>query len=114
MDRGFDCITPVIHDLTFQSMFYVLLAVNNDVWKYLDPRSNDQKELIFSESTKLWNEFRHHHIAIVNQQLPIRVKAFNAENANMELKVDSENADIKSLAEIVKKLPKYQKEKDGY
>lgn len=111
VDRGFDCLTPVLHDLTFQPMVYDLLEVKNDVFQYKN--NGEVNELLFSENARLWTEFRHQHIAVVNSNLPTRVRQFNADNKLMETR-NEDHVDIKHLAKIVKNLPKYQKEKGEY
>ncbi|XP_062873761.1 syntaxin-binding protein 1b isoform X4 [Trichomycterus rosablanca] len=48
LDRGFDPVTPVLHELTFQAMAYDLLPIENDVYRAVTKSLKD-----FSSSKKM-------------------------------------------------------------
>lgn len=115
IDRLCDCTTPLLHDLTFQSMIYDLLEVRNDTFSFDDPSGGNQKHFTFDETFPLWTDLRHLHIADVNRRLPEAIRTFNIENSGIrELDDKSSQVDMKVLGRIVRKLPDYQKRKAEY
>uniref|UniRef100_A0A672I4M8 Syntaxin binding protein 2 n=1 Tax=Salarias fasciatus TaxID=181472 RepID=A0A672I4M8_SALFA len=89
IDRGFDPISPILHELTFQAMAYDLLDIKQDIYTYQTTGIGNAKEreVLLDEDDELWVQLRHMHIA---------------------------DANIKDLSQMLKKMPQYQKELSMY
>ncbi|KAG7268170.1 hypothetical protein CRUP_025414 [Coryphaenoides rupestris] len=77
VDRGFDPVSPILHELTYQAMAYDVIDIENDTYKY-KPKNGSEKEVLLNEEDMLWVRLRHMHIAEVTAQIPKLVKEISA------------------------------------
>ncbi|MEE6521139.1 hypothetical protein FKM82_019202, partial [Ascaphus truei] len=108
LDRGFDPVSTVLHELTFQAMVYDLLPIENDTFKYRTDSSSGKdkdKEARLDESDELWVKIRHRHIADVLAEIPKLVKEISSSKKETEGKVTMSN-----LSNLMKKMPHFRKQ----
>uniref|UniRef100_A0A4W5MY49 Syntaxin binding protein 3 n=1 Tax=Hucho hucho TaxID=62062 RepID=A0A4W5MY49_9TELE len=62
LERGFDPVTPILHELNYQAMTYDLVPIKNNTYKYKS-KDGSEKEALLNENDELWVRLRHMHIA---------------------------------------------------
>lgn len=114
LDRSFDTITPLLHELTYQAMVLDLVTnsgkSSTDIYTY-NKRQNGQEQVVqipLDEEDELWVKNRHKHIAEVLNNLQKGISEFS-KNKKMSTS-NGKTPGINELKDIVRKMPQYQKE----
>ncbi|KAK5869558.1 hypothetical protein PBY51_024265 [Eleginops maclovinus] len=104
VERGFDPVSPILHELTYQAMAYDLIDIKNDTYKYKG-EDGPEKEAQLTEDDQLWIQLRHKHIAEVGEQIPKLVKEIAASKKKPDGKIT-----IANLSQMMKKMPAFRKQ----
>ncbi|XP_066527998.1 syntaxin-binding protein 3 [Hoplias malabaricus] len=104
VDRAFDPVSPILHELTYQAMAYDLIPIKNDTYKYKG-KDGSEKEALLNEGDELWVKLRHLHIAEVTEQIPKLVKEISANKKQTDGKIS-----IGGLKHLMKQMPAFRKQ----
>lgn len=115
LDRASDCLTPLMHDFTYQAMVHDLLEVEGDKITYGaeaadDPSKKEDKDVLLNEKDKLWVELRGKHIAQVIEILSGRINEICKSSTSSAFSGGSSdgNMSLSQLASALKALPEYR------
>uniref|UniRef100_A0A672I6R3 Syntaxin binding protein 3 n=1 Tax=Salarias fasciatus TaxID=181472 RepID=A0A672I6R3_SALFA len=99
VERGFDPVSPILHELTYQAMAYDLIDIQNDTYKYKS-KDGAEKQAVLNEDDMLWVRLRHKHIAEVSKHF---LKHFILLHISLQITINN-------LAQMMKKMPAFRKQ----
>lgn len=114
LDRSSDCLTPLMHDFTYQAMVNDLLNIYGDKITYKaesqsNPQIKEDKDVLLNDKDKLWVEMRGEHIAKVIEVLSGRISdVVNSSTSNVNRNKKGSNMSLAQLASALKELPEYR------
>lgn len=113
LDRASDCLTPLMHDFTYQAMVHDLLTIEGDKITYRaekadNPSEKEDKDVLLNEKDNIWVEMRGNHIAQVIEVLSARINEVVNSSTTRVHKGSSSSMSISELASALKDLPEYR------
>mmetsp|Transcript_35146 Transcript_35146/g.85125 ORF Transcript_35146/g.85125 Transcript_35146/m.85125 type:complete len:679 (-) Transcript_35146:2359-4395(-) len=113
LDRASDCLTPLMHDFTYQAMVQDLLEIDGDritvsVESADNPEDYDAKDVLLNDKDKLWVELRSKHIAEVIEILSTRISETVNSGSGNALGGSGKDVSLTELAAALKALPEYR------
>jgi syntaxin-binding protein 1 len=116
LDRADDCLSPLMHDFTYQSMVHDLLPMDGDRITFQsetnDSTKTEAKDVLLDERDPLWVELRGKHIAQVIETLSTRIREIMSSSTGSSLggkkSGQGGNMSLSQMASALKALPEYR------
>lgn len=123
VDRSGDCLSPLMHEFTYQAMVNDLLPIKEDLITYKSETigTDDQegktmdKDVLLNEKDQVWVEIRGKHIADVIQLLSNRIREMVNSSTSQVGKAkgnDTKALSLSQMANALKALPEYREVMD--
>jgi syntaxin-binding protein 1 len=123
LDRRDDCLSPLMHEFTYEAMVNDLLPIDDDRITYNSINAGTAKEgtseegttkmdALLNDNDDVWVELRGKHIADVIQMLSAKIRDIVGSNTgsalNNSAKGNGKALSINQMAKALKALPEYR------
>lgn len=116
LDRSDDCLTPLMHEYSYQCLVHDLLTMEDDKITYVEDAPTEgggtkkqPKDVLLDDKDTIWTELRGKHVAEVSQILSARIREImNSSAGNVLSKKEGGNLSMSEMANALKALPEYQ------
>lgn len=98
LDRSIDKITPLMHDIGYQSLVHELMHVEHDKIHYISKPSDDGEEeeaeklCVMNDADEVWMRLRHEFVAKAFQRIGEDMKEFKKEYPDTDMLGSSGNS----------------------
>jgi len=112
LSRKDDCLSPLLHEFTYQAMVHDLLELDDEKITVEVPSENgmEKKDALLNDNDELWVELRGKHIADVIKVLSSRIREIvhsNSGVANLNKK-EGKALTMSQMANALQNLPEYR------
>lgn len=109
LDRGFDLISPVIHDFFYESLVYEFKDIGDEGELMIGQTNEGSGKMAFlNDQDDLWVRFRNKHIAEVHGAINNEVRTVAAESKKKVGTGSTEDMSLQDMAEVIRSMPKYE------
>jgi syntaxin-binding protein 1 len=116
LDRSDDCLTPLMHEYSYQCLVHDLLKMEDDKITYIEDApaegggtKKQPKDVLLDDKDEIWTELRGKHVAEVSQVLSARIREImNSSAGNVLSKKEGGNLSMSEMADALKALPEFQ------
>jgi len=119
LDRKDDCLSPFIHEFTYEAMVNDLLPIDDDRITYDSVTANEGSEegttkmdALLNDNDEVWVELRGKHIADVIQTLSAKIRDIVGSSTGSALSNSAKGSgkalSVNQMAKALKQLPEYR------
>ncbi|CAG0902091.1 unnamed protein product, partial [Darwinula stevensoni] len=105
LDRGFDAISPLLHELTYQAMAHDVCQLENNVYAYQAFTGFTSEVFMLEEQDTTWLDQRHEHIFAASKNIYDSIKTFSKSKT-----IATDQPTTKVLSRMAQKMPQYKEE----
>jgi syntaxin-binding protein 1 len=115
IDRGFDAVSPVIHEWTYESLIHDVLqgqgdALNGRVFKcdvVSEGGASERKDHVLDDRDQIFLQLRHRHFADATKEITGYLDSL-LRNNHVRKNKGVKDMDLRSMGKLVQSLPKFQ------
>mmetsp|Transcript_9341 Transcript_9341/g.17927 ORF Transcript_9341/g.17927 Transcript_9341/m.17927 type:complete len:605 (+) Transcript_9341:2012-3826(+) len=113
LDRRSDLTTPLMHDITYESILHDLFEVKEGNWVHYQVSTSggtsEHKEAQLNYKDDIWQDFRHQPINSAGNILPDRLRTFQATHRHVIEAGQGRVSNVNDIAKAVSSLPEYER-----